>query len=188
MDKQQLRAEVIAARKAMPGAAKQEASERIVDRLLSLLDGCSPCPAAMLAYRSMPSEVATQSLFHLPDYRMYAPVTHRHDHMEWRLVSPVTHWRPGLFGVHEPTAGPLWSGDEPTVLIMPLAAFDRRGNRLGMGKGCFDYWLADAREHLQAVIGLAFGCQEVAQVPAEGHDVPMDFVITEREVVECQRS
>jgi len=73
------------------------------------------------------------------------------------------------------------------VLLCPLTAFDRQGNRLGMGKGCFDYWLSKHRHGLDQVIGLAFSGQEVAHIPAEAHDAPLDYIITEKEVIECPR-
>jgi len=56
-----------------------------------------------------------------------------------------------------------------------------------MGKGCFDFWLAQHHHHIQQIIGLAFSCQEVAAVPAERHDMPMNCIITEKEVIQCPK-
>jgi len=136
----------------------------------------------------MASEVNTDSLFHLPGYHIFAPVTHHHEHMEWLLTSSQTRWKKGLFGILEPTSGQHWALNTGTVLLCPLTAFDRQGNRLGMGKGCFDYWLSKHRHALEQVIGLAFSGQEVAHIPAEGHDVPLDCVITEKEVIQCPKA
>ena len=69
----------------------------------------------------------------------------------------------------------------PTLILTPLLAYDRNGNRLGYGKGHYDRAIARLREQSRAfVCGLAFHGQEVEAVPAEPHDVPLDWVMTER--------
>jgi len=180
VDKNTLRASSLAYRKNMPGNERQRNSEIIIETLLSHLHSNPNTPASLLVYRSLPSEVNTERLFQLPDYQVFAPVTHHHEYMEWLLTTPETRWKNGLFGVSEPASGMLWAGNQKTVLLCPLTAFDRQGNRLGMGKGCFDYWLGQHRHKLIQVIGLAFAGQEAAHIPADGHDAPMDCVITRK--------
>jgi len=69
----------------------------------------------------------------------------------------------------------------PTLVITPLLGFDRSGNRLGYGKGHYDRALTKLRENGRVfVCGLAFFDQEVESVPAEPHDVALDWVMTER--------
>jgi 5-formyltetrahydrofolate cyclo-ligase len=69
---------------------------------------------------------------------------------------------------------------DPDVLLVPLAAFDRGGHRIGYGKGHYDRALArlDAGRRRLA-IGLAFSTQRVDEVPAEPHDRPLDLILTE---------
>jgi 5-formyltetrahydrofolate cyclo-ligase len=74
--------------------------------------------------------------------------------------------------------------EEVKIVIVPILAFDRRGHRLGYGAGYYDRFLS-AHPHL-IKIGLAFSCQEVAEVPAEQNDVRMDVVITERDRIMCR--
>lgn len=83
------------------------------------------------------------------------------------------------FGLLEPNAEvPMVN---PTLVLAPLLAFDRSGNRLGYGKGHYDRALSRLREDGRVfVCGLAFFGQEVDAVPAEPHDVPLDWVMTER--------
>ncbi len=66
------------------------------------------------------------------------------------------------------------------MLLVPLAAFDRRGHRIGYGKGYYDRALArlDAREPALA-IGVAFAVQEIPFVPDGPHDRPLDGIVTE---------
>lgn len=69
----------------------------------------------------------------------------------------------------------------PDVMLMPLAAFDRRGHRLGYGAGYYDRYIANLHKqgHFPQLIGFAFSCQEVESVPDEPHDVPLEKIITE---------
>lgn len=77
--------------------------------------------------------------------------------------------------------GPQAAVLDPEIILLPLAAFDSRGHRLGYGAGHYDR--AVARMHARALkprlIGTAFDCQEVGRVPEEGHDVALDEVLTE---------
>lgn len=70
---------------------------------------------------------------------------------------------------------------QPTLVLAPLLAFDRTGNRLGYGKGHYDRALTRLRDQGRVfVCGLAFFQQEVESVPSEPHDIPLDWVMTER--------
>lgn len=72
----------------------------------------------------------------------------------------------------------------PDIVLVPLAAFDRRGHRIGYGAGHYDRTLAALRlEKPVVAVGLAFAAQEIAQVPNEAHDVPLDLVLTEAETI-----
>jgi 5-formyltetrahydrofolate cyclo-ligase len=84
------------------------------------------------------------------------------------------------------TLGPDPTADEttPAVLLVPLAAFDRRGNRIGWGEGHYDRVIARLRAAGELMtIGIAFSFQEVEEIPAEPHDMPLDAVATEVGIV-----
>ncbi len=70
---------------------------------------------------------------------------------------------------------------DPTVMLVPLAAFDARGGRIGYGGGYYDRAIARLHERGldPRLVGIAFDCQEVERVPAEAHDVPLPAVLTE---------
>ena len=74
----------------------------------------------------------------------------------------------------------------PDIILVPLLAFDRSGNRLGYGAGYYDETLRELRKTKNIIaIGIAFGFQEVPQIPAESFDERLDMVITERETIDC---
>jgi 5-formyltetrahydrofolate cyclo-ligase len=73
---------------------------------------------------------------------------------------------------------------EPDVLLVPLLAFDRNGNRLGYGAGYYDMTVAALRAKKRLVaVGIAFAAQEVDTVPTTPRDVRLDLVLTEQEVM-----
>lgn len=81
------------------------------------------------------------------------------------------------------TAGP---GDEaealdPSIMLVPLAAFDTRGHRIGYGAGYYDRAISRLTDagHAPRLIGVAFDCQEVPTVPDEPHDVIIPEILTE---------
>ncbi len=162
-------------------------STAIINNLNQHLNHDLPEVDTLLLYHAMPSEVDTQHLLEHSSYQKFAPVMQHHNQMQWLRVHSDSAWKKGAFGALEPERGEPWNPLKHTsVLLCPLTAFDRQGNRLGMGKGCFDRWLADNRQHLRKIIGLAFSCQEFPHLPTEPHDVPMHCVITQKEVISCQ--
>ena len=73
----------------------------------------------------------------------------------------------------------------PDILIVPLAAFDRAGHRIGYGAGYYDMTIHALRAKKTIVtVGIAFAAQEIARVPATERDERLDLVLTERGVID----
>ena len=81
------------------------------------------------------------------------------------------------------TAGPGPEAEilDPSIMLVPLAAFDGRGHRIGYGGGYYDRAIErlTANGHAPRLVGVAFDCQEVALVPDEPHDVVLPEILTE---------
>jgi 5-formyltetrahydrofolate cyclo-ligase len=89
----------------------------------------------------------------------------------------------GVWGIREPKA----DAPEvfPDILLVPLAAFDRHGHRIGYGAGYYDMTIARLRTMKPVVaIGVAFAAQEIDRVPATPFDARLDLVLTEREIID----
>jgi len=85
---------------------------------------------------------------------------------------------PGSFGIPEPGADlPLANMEDINVMLVPGVAFDRKGNRLGYGKGYYDRLLAHS-SHKPLLIGISFDETLYDEIPAEPHDVRMDYIVT----------
>ncbi len=94
----------------------------------------------------------------------------------WEVDEPLL---PGPFGTVQP--GEDADTVEPTLLLIPMLAFDRAGRRLGYGGGFYDRTLAALRGRFAVqAIGVAYAEQEVAAVPAGPEDARLDGVVTER--------
>lgn len=72
------------------------------------------------------------------------------------------------------------------VVAAPGIGFDRQGNRIGFGKGYYDRFLRKLSGKTIKT-ALAFSCQLVKKIPAEKHDIRMDFIITEKEIIDRRK-
>jgi 5-formyltetrahydrofolate cyclo-ligase len=91
----------------------------------------------------------------------------------------------GVWGIREPK--PDAAAVDPDIILVPLAAFDRTGHRVGYGAGYYDQTITQlrARKPITA-IGIAFAVQEVPAVPATPRDARLDLVLTEREIIDLR--
>jgi 5-formyltetrahydrofolate cyclo-ligase len=107
--------------------------------------------------------------------------------LAFRAWSPDDRLMLGPLGILEPS--PAAAEIIPDIMLVPLAAFDRSGHRIGYGAGHYDYTLAHLRK-MKAItaIGLAFAAQEIEAIPALQHDVALDYVLTETKVFDFRSS
>jgi 5-formyltetrahydrofolate cyclo-ligase len=91
----------------------------------------------------------------------------------------------GVWGIREPKPAALEVA--PDIMLVPLAAFDRKGGRIGYGAGYYDMTIHALRAQKSVVaVGLAYGAQEVPMVPTSDRDARLDLVLTERGVIDCR--
>lgn len=95
---------------------------------------------------------------------------------------------PNRFGILEPPRGTFKSilPESIDLFLLPGLAFDRRGGRLGYGRGHYDRLLEGLPSHIKKA-GLAFEFQIVSHIPQMPGDVLMDYVVTPNGCITCQR-
>lgn len=98
--------------------------------------------------------------------------------------------QPNRYGIPEPVAqDELLEPFQLDLVFVPLLGFDRRGNRLGHGGGYYDRSFGFLNEQVRPteplLVGIGYAFQELAQVDEQAWDVPLDFVATERELIDC---
>jgi 5-formyltetrahydrofolate cyclo-ligase len=180
--KKAIREQAHANRNAQPN--KDELSRVICERLVSLPEYRQA--RTVLYYVDARSEVRT---------RDYLATALRHDkrivvpycvagELELFLLESMDELAVGMYRILEPRPelraqpGKRVSVEELDLIVVPGVAFDRRGARMGHGKGYYDRLLEHARPDTP-LVALAFECQLFPEVPTEAHDVFMDRVLTE---------
>lgn len=146
----------------------------------------------ILAYVSKGREVDTRGIIlHAlaNGKRVYAPVADASSGtMEYYRIFDIYSLRKGAFGIMEPEAkeqNKFIPGEGRGLILVPGVAFDRSGNRIGMGGGYYDRYLASLDEGIKS-ISPAFSFQITDYIPAERHDLPVDCIITEKGVIEMR--
>jgi 5-formyltetrahydrofolate cyclo-ligase len=183
-----------------PSASKAELRATALARREALSDKQRAKSAQALAKRGLPVEITRNLVI-----SGYSPIRNEIDPMPLmlklaaqgaRLALPVINargkaltfraWSPtdrlmmGPLGIPEPS--PAAAELVPDVMLVPLAAFDRLGHRIGYGAGHYDYTFVHLRKSKAVIgIGVAFAVQEIEAVPALSHDVALDYVLTEHE-------
>lgn len=145
----------------------------------------------ILIYLSKDGEVGTDHLlgraFELGK-RVCVPVVDRgNDEIRIsELPGPEIGFRLGAFGVREPAEGNLnfVTPDKIDLVVVPGLAFDRRGGRIGYGKGYYDRLLSRLSSQVPR-IALAFEFQVLDTVPQDVNDIQVDTIITEKNTMNC---
>lgn len=104
------------------------------------------------------------------------------------VKDPACDIEPGMWGIPEPKECLAeYTASDFSVIMVPGAAFDRRGWRIGYGAGYYDRLLAAAGDHALK-IAPAFSFQVLAELPHDLHDVPVDIIVTEEEIIDCRKA
>jgi len=88
--------------------------------------------------------------------------------------------RLGAFHIEEPDGDDTADINDIEMVVVPAMAYDRKGNRVGRGKGYYDRLLADTKA---LKVGVAYDCQLVDEIEADEFDIPVDIVVTPRHVI-----
>jgi 5-formyltetrahydrofolate cyclo-ligase len=187
IEKAELRAAALAKREAMPAQQRADAASTIAARDF-------PVPVAKGAivsgFSPMKSEInpipLMRKLFDAGAQLALPVIVGRGKPLimrAWKFGDP---FKAGQWGIREPVA----EAPEvyPDILIVPLAAFDRRGHRIGFGAGYYDMTIAALRAKKKVTaVGIAFSVQEIERVPSTDRDARLDFMLTEREVIDFSK-
>ena len=181
-----LRLQALARRDAMPPAERQAAAETIAARAFpvevakgAIVSGFSPLKTEINPLPLMRKLADAGAQLALP------VVAGRGKPLIMRAWTFGDEMAKGVWGIREPKPGARQV--DPDILLVPLAAFDRNGHRIGYGAGYYDMTLNKLRAAKKIVaVGLAYAAQEIAQVPATGRDARLDLVLTEREVIDLR--
>lgn len=178
----QLRQQIRKTRANLTALQQQQAEDSITQQALAFIEERNAQHIAL--YVSFDGEISTDKLIKTlwaQDKHVYLPVLHpfNPNHLLFLRYLPDTPMLKNKFGIWEPKLNvqnvlPL---KELDILFTPLVAFDKQGNRLGMGGGFYDRTLQNWRNSSFIPVGLAHQCQQVEQLPTEVWDVPLHQIL-----------
>ena len=186
--KTEIRRDAVARRDALPAAERAAAAAAIAARPLpvvvrpgAIVAGFSPLKSEINPLPLLRAFAAAGAALALPAVAGRGkPLTMR----AWNFGEPLVS---GVWGIREPPE----SAPEvfPDILIVPMLAFDRTGRRIGYGAGYYDMTIARLRGMKPVIaLGIAYAAQELAQIPTTPRDARLDFVLTEREVIDFRKA
>ncbi len=139
----------------------------------------------ILFYMPIRNEVDTADMIReaLKKKNVALPVTDTGNHrLIISRISSIEKMKQGAYGIPEPRKISELEPGDIDLVIVPGVAFDRRGGRIGFGKGYYDRFLY--RLDIPR-IALAYSFQVLDEVPVQDHDVKVDRIITENGVIDC---
>ena len=174
MDKQALRAEIRAKKRAMTPAQIEAASGRLAELLFA--HPAYRAAKSLYGYLSYNQEVRTAKILQQAqkdDKRVAVPKVFG-DEMRFLWLDDLSAVAPGAYNIPEPVADTPVADDETALVLMPGLAFDPDGHRCGYGGGFYDRFLA--REP-HPTLALCYDFQMVPRLPSQAHDIPVDAVL-----------
>jgi len=149
-------------------------------------------PRQIAGYLACNGEISLDPWLQDPGrHHAWLPLLHEvtEPRLRFAPVAATRRWKRNRYGIIEPAVdwGETRDARGLDWILMPLLAFDRQGNRLGMGGGFYDRSLAFRRSRRiwdrPRLIGIAHALQEHPALPHQPWDVPLDAILTERELI-----
>ena len=182
-EKQALRREMKALRRAFPEDRKRAADREICARVLDLARGRTDRP--VLLYCAMKDEASLDGaiLSLLSEGAEVAVPKVLGDRMVFRLIRSFDDLEEGCMQIREPKDSCPEYTAEGSLVLVPGLAFGRNGGRLGYGGGFYDAYFSAHPGNLLA--GVCYSFQLGREVPKETHDLPVSMIVTEEGTFTC---
>lgn len=182
--KSELRKQFLAKRQTLKKSYVEQSSRIIVEKLFAEIKKLAP--TNILVYLSIDNEVETLGLVKQLLEDKINVIVPKYLTSDYQLVKleNLNGLETGPFGISQPKSSDVVDPSLVDVAIIPGVAFDKKGTRLGYGKGVFDKLLS-ASPALK--IGLAYDFQIIDELPKEAHDLVMDMVVTEKRFLDCNK-
>jgi 5-formyltetrahydrofolate cyclo-ligase len=183
LNKQQQRAAMKKLRAALTPEQVAEKSRMIFGRLREM--HCFEHAKNIMTYISAFQEPDTIEIIKFcfqEGKRVTVPVTDQEScTLSLSYLESMQDLKKGAYGILEPAIVRQASPTVPEVILIPGLVFDQAGGRTGFGKGYYDRLLPQTRA---VTVGLCYDFQVVPHIDTEPHDIPMDFILTEKRKID----
>lgn len=190
MKKITVRKKVLEARRCIAPCEAAKAAAAITRFFKEEVFPLIPPRTGIACYHSTKSEASTKaviSFLHKKNVPVYLPRVTGKGRMEFRKYEKTGRLIKGTHAIYEPpAAAPKAGRKDVSAVLVPGAAFDRTGARLGLGGGYYDRYLSKLPGCVLKA-GIAYSCQLIKKVPLKKHDIKMDLIITEKGVVHARK-
>lgn len=183
--KRALRAELRERRQLLSDAQRRSAAEGIAAQLDALVSArgarsvsCFLSTTTEPGTRRFVADAAARGI------RVLLPITREDGLLDWAVANETDEVAEGMFGLPEPTGevlGPIAVNDVD-LMIIPAAAVDRTGTRLGWGRGYFDKTIG-SMERCPPVYAVIYDSEVLDSLPREVHDQPVDGIVTPTQTI-----
>lgn len=175
MNKDEIRSRVKASKSLLSASEKSIAAAAVFGRLEQ--SAAFTLAENILLYHSLPDELSTREFLERWSGRKHFFLPRVNGLNLEILPYEQSRMALGAFHIEEPTGDDTADISQIELVVVPAVAYDRRGNRVGRGKGYYDRLLAETNA---TKVGVGYDFQLLdEEIPAEPHDVSVDIVITE---------
>ncbi len=184
-EKEKIRRRILKLRDGLSSEEREEKSKQIKEKLFSHFEFRTD--RTVLFYAAKESEVETKGMIEeslSSEKKVGLPIVEGKEIFFSRIFD-YGKLLPSTLGILEPEEKYPISLDELNLVVVPGIAFDEKGNRIGFGKGFYDRFLKKVPDAFK--IGLAFEIQIVKTIPKISTDIPVDKIVTEKRIIECNK-
>ena len=180
--KNQLRKKILQQRRNLSEQARKNLSQAVCANIAQFKPFINSQTIAL--YHATAGEVDLQQLLDF-DKSFYLPKIQAQNSMNFHRVDQQTKLVKNKYGIFEPNGTQSINANQIDLCLLPLLAFNRHGQRLGMGGGYYDRYFAlnKMAKKPTILVGIAYDFQENATIPSEPWDIPLDFIITNDEII-----
>lgn len=178
MEKNEIRRKVKSLRVMLSDIEKREAADEVFSRLEKT--AAFLLADRILMYHSLPDELFTHAFLDKWGRRKHFYLPRVNGVNLEILPYEESKLELGSFHIEEPTGDNVVDPSEIELIVVPAVAFDRKGNRLGRGKGFYDRLLKSTRA---TKVGVGYEFQLMDELPVEPHDIGVDIIITQNSTI-----
>ena len=157
--------------------------EKVVNRILNHI--WFQQAGTIMAYCAIPPEIDLMPVMWEAlsmGKTLLLPRCETHGMMTARVIGDLAELQVGMYGILEPSpTAEIFPPGQVDLVLVPGLAFDEKGRRLGRGKGYYDRFLTDIKGKIMGICRCL-----VEAVPVEQHDVLMDAVVTDSQIILCE--